>query len=491
MKKFILSIDQGTTSSRVILYDSKFNKVDSIQKELTQYFPKNGWVEHDALEIWHDVRKLIKILLKNNKLYSTQILSIGIANQRETTVLWNKKNGKPINKAIVWQDRRTSSFCNNLKKKGYQKKIQHITGLIIDPYFSATKIKWIIDKSKIAKKLIKEGSLLFGTIDTWLLWNLTEKKSHLTDITNASRTMLFDIKKEQWSPELLKILKIPKRILPKVVPNIYNFGETELFNNKIKIGGMAGDQQAAIIGQACFKTGQSKSTYGTGCFLLMNIGHRFKLSKNKLLTTIAFKINNKKMYCYEGSIFVAGSLMQWMRDKLKFFSHSSEINNLYNKSNKNENIIFIPALSGLGAPHWNSNVRGAIFGLTRNTEIADIVKGALQSIVYQTNDLIYCMEKDSLKKINEMRVDGGMAKNSYFIQFLSDILQINIICPKNIETTALGAAYLAGLSIGLIKDTADIEKNWEYKNKFKPQMRKKTRNSLTKNWHYHIQKLLN
>ena len=308
MKKFILSIDQGTTSSRVVLYDSKFNKIDSVQKEFTQYFPKNGWIEHDALEIWHDIKKLIKKLLKNNKLSSTHILSIGIANQRETTVLWNKKNGKPIYKAIVWQDRRTSSYCNNLKKNGYQKKIQQITGLIIDPYFSATKIKWIIDKSKISKKLIKEGNLLFGTIDTWLLWNLTEKKSHFTDITNASRTMLYDSKKEQWSENLLKLFKIPINILPKVVENSYNFGLTKLFGDPILIGGMAGDQQAATIGQACFHKGQSKSTYGTGCFLLMNIGNKFQTSSHKLLTTIAFKINGKKMYCYEGSIFVAGSV---------------------------------------------------------------------------------------------------------------------------------------------------------------------------------------
>ena len=491
MKKFILSIDQGTTSSKVILFDNKFNTVDIVQQEFKQYFSNNGWVEHSAIEIWKSVKTLITIILNKNSLNASQILSIGITNQRETTVLWNKKTGKPIYKAIVWQDRRTSKICEELRKKGYQKKFHKITGLVIDPYFSATKIKWILDKIKNSKKLIKENNLLFGTIDTWLLWNLTSKKSHLTDITNASRTMLFDIKKDQWSSELLKILKIPQSILPRVVPNVYNFGETAFFGNKIKIGGMMGDQQAAAIGQSCFKTGQSKSTYGTGCFLLMNIGQKFRLSKYQLLTSVAFKINNKKMYCYEGSIFVAGSAIQWLRDKLKFFKNSSETNKLYLKANNNENITIIPALTGLGAPHWNSRVRGAIFGLTRNTSIADIVKATLQSIAYQTFDLIHCMEKDAGKKMKEMRVDGGMANNDNFIQFLSDVLQINIIRPKNIETTALGAAYLAGLFSGIIKDIVDIEKLWQYKNKFKPKMTKKTRNNQVKNWHYHIHKLLN
>ena len=491
MKKYILSIDQGTTSSRVILFDNNFKMLDIIQKEFIQYFPRDGWVEHDANEIWKSVKILIINILKKHRLNPLEILAIGIANQRETTVLWNKKTGKPIYKAIVWQDRRTSKICEQLKIKGYQKKFQKITGLVIDSYFSATKILWILDKIKKSKKLIKEHNLLFGTIDTWLLWNLTEKKSHLTDITNASRTMLFDIRKDQWSHEILKILKIPRSILPKVVPNVYNFGETKLFGNKIIIGGMAGDQHAAIIGQACFKTGQSKSTYGTGCFLLMNIGQNFKISKNKLLTTIAFKINNKKMYCYEGSIFVAGSAVQWLRDKLNFFKNSSNTNELYIKANKNEKITFIPALTGLGAPHWDSNVRGAIFGLTRNTSINDIVKATLQSVVYQTFDLINCMEKDSGKKMKEMRVDGGMSKNNNFIQFLSDILQINIIRPKNIETTALGVAYLAGLYSKVISDTKDIENLWKYNNTYTSKLTKIKRNKLVKNWHHYMQKLLN
>ena len=490
MKKFIISIDQGTTSSRVILYDSKFNKIDSVKKELAQYFPKNGWIEHDALIIWHDVRKLLLKLIKKNKLLASQIFSIGIANQRETSVLWNKKTGKPINKAIVWQDRRTFSFCKKLKKKGLEKKIQKITGLIIDPYFSATKIRWVLDNNKISKKLIRNNNLLFGTIDTWLLWNLTQGRSHLTDITNASRTMLFDAQKNQWSSDLLKIFKIPQSILPQVVDNVHDFGETKLFGGSIKIGGMAGDQQAATIGQACFQPGQSKSTYGTGCFVLMNIGNKFKLSNNKLLTTIAFKIGSKKMYCYEGSIFVAGSAVQWLRDKLNFIKYSYQSDSLYSKANINENVIIIPALTGLGAPHWKAEARGAIFGLTRNTGVAEIVKATLDSIAYQTFDLISCMQNDFKRKIKEMRVDGGMINNNNFIQSLSNILQIKIICPKDTETTALGAAYLAALSCKLLKNTATIEKLWKSNLTVKPKIKKKKTNKMIKEWHLAINKLI-
>ena len=490
MKKFILSIDQGTTSSRIILYNSKFNKVDTVQKEFTQFFSKDGWVEHDALEIWNDVKNLIVKILKKNKLSTFQILSIGITNQRETTVLWNKKNGKPINKAIVWQDRRTSTFCNNLRKKGLEKKFQKITGLIIDPYFSATKIKWILDKNKISKKLIQNNNLLFGTIDTWLLWNLTEGRSHLTDITNASRTLLFDAQKNQWSKELLKILKIPKSILPRVVDNVYDFGKTKLFGESVTIGGMAGDQQAATIGQACFQPGQTKSTYGTGCFLLMNIGNKFKLSKNKLLTTVAFKIGSKKMYCYEGSVFVAGSAIQWLRDKLDFIKYSHQTDQLYRKANPNENVIVIPALTGLGAPHWKANVRGAIFGLTRNTGIPEIVKATLDSIAYQTFDLVSCMQKDSKRKIREMRVDGGMINNNSFIQSLSDILQIKIIRPKDTETTSLGAAYLAALSCGLLKNTSSIEKLWKSNRVSNPKVKKNEIKKRLEKWHHTLNKLI-
>ena len=483
MIKYILSIDQGTTSSRVILYSTKFKVIDSLQKELKQYFPKNGWVEHDALEIWRDVKLLISKIIKKNQIKNSQILSIGIANQRETTVMWNKKNGIPIQKAIVWQDRRTENYCKALRKKNLGKKIQKITGLVVDPYFSSTKIKWIIDHSKEAKKLIKQNNLLFGTIDTWLLWNLTEKKSHLTDITNASRTMLFDLQQEQWSEKLLKIFKIPKQILPAITPNVYNFGETNLFDvGPIKINGIAGDQQAANIGQACFKKGQSKSTYGTGCFILTNIGKKFRLSKNKLLTTVAYKIGNKKIYCFEGSIFVAGSVIQWLRDNLLLFKKSNETNLLYKSANPNENIIVIPALTGLGAPHWKPSVRGGILGLTRNTSIADIVKATLDSIGFQTDSLLKCVQKDAKIKIKEIRVDGGMMENDNFMQSLANILQVKIILPANSETTALGAAYLAALGAGVIQNTGSITKLWKSKRIFTPKIKKNEIQKKTKAW---------
>ena len=489
MKKYILTIDQGTTSSRVVLYDVKFNIKSIEQKEFKQYFPKDGWVEHDPEEIWNDVNYLIRQTIKRNKLNPSQIISIGITNQRETTVLWNKKTGKPIYKAIVWQDRRTADYCEQLRLKKKNKIIQKITGLVLDPYFSATKIKWILNKtSKKIKGQIND--ILFGTIDTWLLWKLTEGVSHFTDITNASRTMIYDSKKEEWSEKLLKLFKINKCLLPVVKENSYNFGKTKLFGGNIKIGGMAGDQQAATIGQACFSSGQSKSTYGTGCFLLMNIGSKFQLSTNKLLTTVAFKINGKKMFCYEGSIFVAGSAIQWLRDKMLFFKNSKETDNLYLKANKNENVIVVPALTGLGAPHWQPHTRGAIFGLTRNTSQADIIKGTLDSLAFQTLDLIESMEKDAKISISEIRVDGGMINNNSFLQSLSNITQVKIIKPKNIETTSLGVAYLAGLNAGLIKDINEITKLWKKSKIAKPKVSKKLVQKEIKNWKKTVKNLI-
>ena len=489
MKKYILAIDQGTTSSRVVLYDTKFNIKSIEQKEFKQYFPKDGWVEHDAEEIWNDVKKLIFQIIKNNKLKISQIISIGITNQRETTVLWNKKTGKPIYKAIVWQDRRTADYCHQLKLKNKDKIIQKITGLVLDPYFSATKIKWILNKtSKNNKNQI--DNILFGTIDTWLLWNLTEGSSHFTDITNASRTMIYDAKKEQWSSELLKLFKINKSILPEVKENSFNFGKTKLFGGNIQIGGMAGDQQAATIGQACFSAGQSKSTYGTGCFLLMNIGKKFKLSKNKLLTTVAFKIKGRKMFCYEGSIFVAGSAIQWLRDNMLFFKDSKDTEKFYSKANKNEKVIVIPALTGLGAPHWEPNTRGAIFGLTRNTSQADIIKATLDSLSFQTLDLIESMQKDAKIKITEIRVDGGMINNNNFLKSLSNITQIQIIKPKNIETTSLGAAYLAALNTGLIKNIDEINKFWKSSKIVKPKSSKKDIQEKVKTWKKTVKNLI-
>ena len=489
MKKFILSIDQGTTSSRVVLYDDKFIIKSIQQKEFKQFFPKDGWVEHDAEEIWNDVKKLIQLTIKKNKLKSAHIISIGIANQRETTVLWNKLTGKPLHKAIVWQDRRTADYCKKLKLKKKDKMIQKITGLVLDPYFSATKINWILNNVQKKKKFLNKN-ILFGTIDTWLLWKLTEGRSHLTDITNASRTMIYDPKKEKWSEELLNLFNIDKNMLPEVKENSYNFGTTKLFGGKIEIGGMAGDQQAATIGQACFNAGQSKSTYGTGCFLLMNIGNKFKISSNKLLTTVAFKINGKKMFCYEGSIFVAGSAIQWLRDNMLFFKDSKETDKIYSQANRYEEVIVVPALTGLGAPHWQPNTRGAIFGLTRNTSQADIIKATLDSLSFQTLDLIELMERDAKIKITEIRVDGGMINNNNFLQSLSDVTQVKIIKPENIETTSLGAAYLAGLNSGLINNINEIKRFWKKNKEAKPKTNKKVMQKRINNWKKTIKNLI-
>ena len=461
MKKFIISIDAGTTSNRSILFDLKGKPIFSSQKEFTQYFPKSGWVEHNPDEIWKTTIKTLKDVIQKAKRLKGKILSIGITNQRETTVLWDKKTGKPVYRAIVWQDRRTNDICKKLIDQKLEEKVQKITGLIIDPYFSATKIKWILDNNPKAKRLIKEKKLLFGTIDTWLLWNLTERKSHLTDITNASRTMLYDLENEDWSHEILRSLNIPKDILPEVTQNTYDFGSTNLFGDSIPIGGMAGDQQASAIGLSCFKKGQTKSTYGTGCFLLMNIGEKFKLSSNNLITSVAFKIGNEKMYCFEGSIFVAGSAIQWLRDKLFFFKNAKQTELLYSEAKSSENVVIVPALTGLGAPHWNPNARGAIFGLTRNTAIPEIVKATLDSLAFQTFDLINIMEKDSNIKINEIYVDGGMADNKKFIQSLSDILQIEIIKPSNVEASALGAAYLAYINFMSQKNNNQLAINMD------------------------------
>ncbi len=489
MKRYILSIDQGTTSSRVVLYDDKFIIKSIQQKEFKQFFPKDGWVEHDAEEIWNDVKKLIQLTIKKNKLKSTQIISIGITNQRETTVLWNKLTGKPLHKAIVWQDRRTADYCKKLKLKKKDKIIQKITGLVLDPYFSATKINWILNNIQKKKKVLNKN-ILFGTIDTWLLWKLTEGRSHLTDITNASRTMIYDPKKEKWSEELLNLFNIDKNMLPEVKENSYNFGTTQLFGGKIEIGGMAGDQQAATIGQACFNAGQSKSTYGTGCFLLMNIGSKFKISSNKLLTTVAFKINGKKMFCYEGSIFVAGSAIQWLRDNMLFFKDSKETNEIYSQANRYEKVIVVPALTGLGAPHWEPNTRGAIFGLTRKTTQADIIKATLDSISFQTLDLIESMERDAKIKITEIRVDGGMINNNNFLQSLSDVTQVKIIKPENIETTSLGAAYLAGLNSGLINNINEIKRFWKKNKETKPKKNKIVMQKRIYNWKKTIKNLI-
>ena len=482
MKRYTLAIDQGTTSTRSIIFDKEFQIVSSNQKQIKQVFPKDGCVEHDPIEIWHSVLETSKKAFKEAAISAHDIAGIGITNQRETTVLWNKKTGRPIYNAIVWQDRRTVSYCNKLKTEGHENKIQSITGLILDSYFSATKIKWIIDNIAISKELIEKDELLFGTIDTWLLWNFTEGKSHFTEATNASRTMIYDINKNIWSDDLLKLFNIPKKILPEVKDSSDDFGYTTIYGGKISIGGIAGDQQAATIGQACFEPGSIKSTYGTGCFMLMNTGKNLKISKNNLLSTIAYRINGKTCYALEGSIFIAGAAIQWLRDILKVISDVNETEELYEKSESDQQIYMVPAFVGLGAPYWEGDARGAIFGLTRNTGVPELVKAAIDSVGYQTKDLVIAMEKDSDLKISQLKVDGGMVKNEKFLQFLSNILITTCDRPVITETTALGSAYLSALQSGIIKDLSEITKNWRCDKKFEPKLHKKKVKYLYSSW---------
>ena len=482
MKRYTLAIDQGTTSTRSIIFDKEFQIVSSNQKQIKQVFPKDGCVEHDPIEIWHSVLETSKKAFKEAAISAHDIAGIGITNQRETTVLWNKKTGRPIYNAIVWQDRRTVSYCNKLKTEGHENKIQSITGLILDSYFSATKIKWIIDNIAISKELIEKDELLFGTIDTWLLWNFTEGKSHFTEATNASRTMIYDINKNIWSDDLLKLFNIPKKILPEVKDSSDDFGYTTIYGGKISIGGIAGDQQAATIGQACFEPGSIKSTYGTGCFMLMNTGKNLKISKNNLLSTIAYRINGKTCYALEGSIFIAGAAIQWLRDILKVISDVNETEELYEKSESDQQIYMVPAFVGLGAPYWEGDARGAIFGLTRNTGVPELVKAAIDSVGYQTKDLVIAMEKDSDLKISQLKVDGGMVKNEKFLQFLSNILITTCDRPVITETTALGSAYLSALQSGIIKDLSEITKNWRCDKKFEPKLHKKEVKYLYSSW---------
>ena len=482
MQKYILSIDQGTTSTRSMVFDNEFKIIGSSQKEFKQFFPKDGCVEHDPLEIMDTVYTTVKETIENASIGIDEILSIGIVNQRETVVLWNKITGKPIYNAIVWQDRRTAGYCNKLKEQGHADDILNITGLIVDSYFSATKIKWLLDNISEARELANKGELLFGTIDTWIIWNLTNGKNHVTDATNASRTMIYDIKKNVWSSKLLKLFDIPEDILPEVKDCADDFGLASLFDKEIKIGGVAGDQQAAAIGQACLSPGSVKSTYGTGCFMIMNTGEDLKVSTNKLLSTIAYRIDGKTSYALEGSIFIAGAAVQWLRDSLKIISDAQETNDLYNQADTSQKIYLVPAFSGLGAPYWDGEARGSMFGLTRNTGIPEMVKAAIDSVAYQTKDLLLAMEKDSEMKINVIRVDGGMVNNESFVQFLSSLLLTNVDRPTIIETTSLGAAYLAGYQSNLFKSLSDIDSKWKSEKVFKPKIHKKEVKYLYNGW---------
>ncbi len=454
MKEKIISIDQGTTSTRSVLYDKEGNFICSAQKEFDQFFPKDGWVEHNPEDIWQSVLSTLQKLVKASGITSSEIASIGITNQRETTLIWNKKTGKPIHNAIVWQDRRTSEFCHELGS--YENIIQKSTGLTIDPYFSATKIHWLLNNVEGAKELALNGDLLFGTVDTFLIWKLTEGRCHKTDITNASRTMLFNIAEQKWDDELLNIFEIPKQILPEVCDNVSDYGMTEVLGGEVSIGGVAGDQQAALIGQCCFDPGDVKSTYGTGCFMMVNSGDKILYSKNKLLSTVGYRIDGKTTYALEGSIFVAGSAIQWLRDGLNFFEDSIETEAMSKKASLNSRVLVIPALTGLGAPYWDAEARGAIFGITRDTSKEDITKATLESVAFQSKDLVEAMKKDNAT-FKKLMIDGGMVNNNWFCQQLANTLQVEVSRPVIIETTSLGAAFLAGLKADLFEDLSALK----------------------------------
>ena len=491
MKKFIISIDQGTTSSRAILFNLKGKPIFSSQKEFTQYFPNSGWVEHDPEEIWSTTKKVLKDVIKKANLIRGKILTIGITNQRETTVLWDKKTGKPVYNAIVWQDRRQEIYCEKLRKQNKETLIFNRTGLLIDSYFSGMKIKWILENVPKAKKLMAKKQLLFGTIDSFLIWRFTKGKVHATDATNASRTMIYNISLNKWDDKILGILKIKKHILPEVKNCADDFGSTHssITGKPISISGVVGDQQSATIGQCCFEPGSLKSTYGTGAFVLLNTGNKIIYSKNRLLTTIAYRIKGKTTYAMEGSIFIAGAGVQWLRDRMKFFKKAPETEKIISSLKNNKDVYLVPAFTGLGAPYWDSNSRGVLCGLTRDTGPKEIVRATIESVAYQTYDLFEAMKHDGLKP-RLVKVDGGMVRNNWFSQFLSDVVNVGVLRPKVQETTALGAAYMAGLQIGVYKSLKDISKNWSIDKRFNPKMKNKNRTKLLKGWSKAIKRAL-
>jgi len=484
MEKYILSIDQGTTSSRAIIFNKKGAIIATSQKEFTQYFPNPGWVEHDANEIWLSVLSCVNNVMDHNDINANQIEAIGITNQRETTVVWDKHTGIPVYNALVWQSRQTDDICDDLNVQGLNDLFRDKTGLLIDAYFSGTKIKWILDNVEGTKEKAHNGDLLFGTMDTWLIWKLTNGKVHATDYTNASRTLIYNIYDLCWDEELLEILEIPKSMLPTVNDSSFNYGETSkhiFFNRRIPIAGVVGDQQAALFGQICFEKGDAKNTYGTGCFMLMNTGDAVK-SNNGLLTTIAWGLNGKITYALEGSVFVAGSSIQWLRDGLRMLKDAPSSENYANRVESTEGIYVVPAFVGLGTPYLDTDARGAIFGLTRGTEKAHFIRATLESIAYQSKDVFNAMEEDSGIKLNTLRVDGGAVKNEFLMQFQSDILDTVIERPVVSETTALGAAYLAGLAVGYWDDIDSLKENWILDKQVKPKMDEQVRNKLYSGW---------
>ncbi|GAB1762844.1 glycerol kinase GlpK [Priestia megaterium] len=485
MEKFILSLDQGTTSSRAMLFNKKGEVVHVAQKEFTQYFPKPGWVEHNASEIWGSILAVIASCLSESGVHADQIEAIGITNQRETAVVWEKATGKPVYNAIVWQSRQTSGICEELKAKGLNDTFRDKTGLLIDAYFSGTKVKWILDNVEGAREKAENGELLFGTIDTWLIWKLSGGKAHVTDYSNASRTLMFNIYDLKWDDELLDILGVPKSMLPEVKPSSEVYAHTvdyHFFGQSIPIAGAAGDQQAALFGQACYEKGMAKNTYGTGCFMLMNTGEKAVKSDHGLLTTLAWGINGKVEYALEGSIFVAGSAIQWLRDGLRMFKNASETENYATRVESTDGVYIVPAFVGLGTPYWDSDVRGAMFGLTRGTKKEHFIRATLESLAYQTRDVLSAMEADSGITLKTLRVDGGAVKNNFLMQFQSDVLNVPVERPQVNETTALGAAYLAGLAVGYWKDCDEIAKQWNMEKSFEPNMEEEQREELYSCW---------
>ena len=490
MMRYIVSLDQGTTSSRAILINQNGNLIDIKQKEFSQIFPRQGWVEHNPIEILKTQYQVFENLLTENSINPSDIISIGITNQRETTVVWDKKTGEPVYNAIVWQDKRTSDICDKMKSDGLEDYVKEKTGLVIDSYFSATKLKWIIDNVEGVNSKLKKNQLLAGTIDSWLIYNMTSFKSHVTDFTNASRTMLFDIVNLVWDEKILKYFNIPNSILPKVQPSSSNFGFFNFMGYDIPINGVAGDQQSALFGQACFEEGTVKNTYGTGCFLLMNVGESIKYSKNGLLTTLSCSYDNKPQYALEGSVFIAGAAIQWLRDSLKIIDKASDTEKISQNIPDLENVYVVPAFAGLGAPYWDMYSRGAIFGLTRDSGRDEIIKATLESLAYQTKDVIDAMEEDSNIKINSLKVDGGACMNNYLMQFQSDILNCEVTRPKIVESTAMGAGYLAGL-MSDIWDINKIKSNQEIDITFSPQIKDEKRNILYDGWRDAVKRTFN
>lgn len=493
-RKYILALDQGTTSSRAIIFDHSGGALHSVSKEFKQMYPKPGWVEHDPGEIWGSQKLVAQRVIEESNITPEQIAAIGITNQRETTILWEKTTGEPVYNAVVWQCRRTAPLCEELKKGGFAQEIQKKTGLICDAYFSGTKIRWLLDNVPELRKKAQKGEILFGTVDSWLLYRLTNGRVHGTDFSNASRTMLYNIYEKRWDSEILKELEIPVQILPLVFPSSYIYGETapEIFSGvEIPIAGIAGDQQAALFGQACFYPGMAKVTYGTGSFLLMNTGQEAIPSQNRLVTTIAWGLGKDVTYCLEGSIFIAGAAIQWLRDELKLLSSAEESESIALSVTDNGGVYFVPALVGLGAPYWDMHARGLIIGLTRGSSRGHIVRAALESIAYQTKDVIECMKQDSKMVLQELRVDGGAAQNGLLVQFQSDILDSPVLKPRILETTALGAAYLAGLGVGYWKDFKEIESNWDLDKRYLPTMRLDERGKLYGGWKKAVERARN